>query len=34
MAKAVLVMDMPESCIECHFRIKGEEIPLENWNFH
>ena len=34
MAKAVLVMDMPESCIECPFHIKGEEIPLGNWNFH
>ncbi len=33
MSKAILVMDMPSSCLECPFRYKSEEMPLGNFTY-
>lgn len=33
MSKAILVMDMPETCLECPFKYKSEEMPLGNYTY-
>lgn len=33
MSKAILVMDMPISCLECPLRYKSEEMPLGNFTY-
>lgn len=33
MSKAVLVIDMPSSCLECPLSHKSEEIPLGNFTY-
>lgn len=33
MIKAVLVMDMPSSCLECPLRYESEEISLGNFSY-
>ena len=33
MSKAVLVMDMPSSCLECPLRYESEEISLGNFSY-
>ena len=31
--KAILVLEMPENCLECPFRYKSEEMPLGNFTY-
>lgn len=33
MSKAVLVINMPSSCLECPLRYKSEEMPLGNFTY-
>ena len=31
--KAILVLEMPNNCLECPFRYKSEEMPLGNYTY-
>ena len=33
MSKAIVIIDMPEICLECPFRYKSEEMALGNFTY-